>query len=158
MEALGLDIGGVITDRNHQGDDFWSPPATPGVFDAIQLLVSKKFGPRTYLISKCSKPSEVKILAWLDAHDTWSRTGLLREHVFFCRGRKHKAPIATRLGITHFVDDRLEVLSHFTGVPFQYLYRPSDREVANYAHHLPRVQPTQTDWLTLAQIILGHQA
>ena len=37
-------------------------------------------------------------------------------HVSFCRGRADKAEVCARNGITHFVDDRLDVLGHLRGV------------------------------------------
>jgi hypothetical protein len=38
------------------------------------------------------------------------------------REREEKADICERVGITHFVDDQLEVLVHLTSVPYRYLF------------------------------------
>lgn len=59
---LGVDIGGVIIDRINNGTDtsfftenYLQTTAVPGVFDALQQLMNRKFGENIYLVSKCGK-------------------------------------------------------------------------------------------------------
>jgi hypothetical protein len=48
--------------------------------------------------------------------------------VRFCRERPDKAVIAAELGLTHFVDDRVDVLEHMVGVvTHRYLFGPQPR-------------------------------
>ena len=43
-------------------------------------------------------------------------TGVPRDHVRFCRKRHEKADHAKEIGLTHFIDDRLDVLEHLRGL------------------------------------------
>jgi hypothetical protein len=138
-QKLGVDIGGVIIGRKDNGTDTslsstygLHTTAIPGAFDALRALVEQKFGNEVYLVSRCAAEIEKEILHWLEHHGFFDRTGVLRDHVRFCRERHEKAGICEQLGITHFVDDRLEVLSHLKTVPTRYLFRPNDTEVFPY--------------------------
>lgn len=149
---LGVDIGGVIIDRVNDntdtsffGDRFLETTAVPGVFDALQRLVMNKFLGDVYLVSKCGQRVQQKTLNWLDHHEFYSITGIDRGNVKFCRERHEKAGICRELGITHFVDDRLEVLSHLIGiVPTLYLFQPNPSEVARFSRYLPEVIEVDT--------------
>ena len=125
-EILGVDIGGVIIDRENDrsdtsffGDRYLETTAVPGAFEALEIL-SRRF--RTYLVSKCGPKTERRTLEWLRHHRFYERTGIGPEDVRFCRERKDKAPICVELGITHFVDDHLEVLQYLESVPCKYLF------------------------------------
>ena len=160
MDVLGIDIGGVIIDRVNDntdtsffGDNYLATTPTPGVFEALARLVNEKFGEHVYVVSKCGQRTQDKSLEWLAHHHFTERTGISLEHLRFCRERSGKAPIAADLGITHFVDDKLEVLSFLTMVPNLYLYRPQAKEVQRYLCHLHLVREMQ-EWGTIADSIL----
>ncbi|MEV7330303.1 hypothetical protein [Micromonospora sp. NPDC093244] len=72
--------------------------------------------------------------------------------VHFCRTRPDKAPIARRLGLTHVVDDKLEVLGYLDSVPHRYLFRPRPAEVAANAALLPRVHRVES-WPELTALL-----
>jgi hypothetical protein len=99
----------------------------PGAIDAIARLVSGRFGERTHLVSKCGPAVAAKSLAWLDAQGFFERTGIARDNAHFCLTRQGKAPICGQLGITHFIDDRIDVLAWLTTVPNRYLLDPAAR-------------------------------
>ncbi|MFN8658760.1 MAG: hypothetical protein U0105_20665 [Candidatus Obscuribacterales bacterium] len=80
-------------------------------------------------------------------------TGLTPEKVHFCRERADKAAICTELGATHFVDDRLEVLSYLHDVPNKYLFNPNPKEVSKFKAVLNSVQKVST-WEQLLPLIL----
>lgn len=160
MEALGVDIGGVIiqpadddADTSFFGDHYLRTPAVPGAFDGLAALVAGRFGPAVHLVSKCGEQTEARTREWLAHHDFHGRTGIPPAHVHFCRTRSEKAPIAAALGLTHFVDDKLEVLSYLSSVPHRFLFRPNPAEVAAYAEHLPGVHPV-TSWPELVAALL----
>jgi hypothetical protein len=146
-ETLGVDIGGVIIDRVNEGtdtsfftDNYLQTTAVPGVFDALRQLVKKRFGDRVFLVSKCGQRVQEKTLQWLDHHRFYDLTGIGRECVRFCRERHEKAGICEEFGITHFVDDRLEVLGNLTTVSTLYLFQPRPYEVRRFANFLNRVK------------------
>ncbi|MBT8492227.1 MAG: hypothetical protein KJO07_04135 [Deltaproteobacteria bacterium] len=133
QEHIGIDFGRVIMcavkdgveDTSFLGRSFadaMKTPATPGALDCIAKLV-ERYGGRVSVVSKCGESVENKTRAWLGRNDVYAATGLAKEQVHFCRKRHEKAPICRRLGITHFIDDRVDVLSHMVGiVPNLYLF------------------------------------
>lgn len=91
-----------------------SPP-TDGAFGALTRL-TRRFGGRVWVISKCGERIQRRTLAWLDHHDFYARTGIDRGNVRFCRRRGDKATHCAELAITHMVDDRLDVHCALRGV------------------------------------------
>lgn len=145
-EKLGVDIGGVIIDRANDGTDtsFFSENylKTTAVIDAfvvLKKLVEIRFGEEVYLVSKCGKNVAGKTLRWFDHHDFYTLTGIQKDHVHFCRERYQKAGICEELDITHFIDDKLEVLSYLTSVRSLYLFQPVPTEVQRFTRFLDRV-------------------
>jgi hypothetical protein len=131
---LGVDFGRVV----HGGllapgdddtaflsggfEDAMASPVTEGVYEVLPGLIAA-FGGRAWIISKCGERIQKRTLAWLDRHDFYARTGLPRENVRFCRKRADKAGHCAELGITHMIDDRLDVHRALRGiVPHRYLF------------------------------------
>lgn len=162
-EILGIDIGGVIIDRVRNdgtdtsffSDNYLNTSAVPGAFDAINNLVAQRFKrDNVHLVSKCGPRVQKKTLDWLEHHCFHELTWLPRENVHFCLERHQKAEICAKLGITHFIDDRLEVLSHLVKVRNLFLFRPDPAEVRRYAQHLPRVYRVES-WAEVEGVLLS---
>jgi hypothetical protein len=160
---LGIDIGKVIIDGPahprggdtafFQGDTatYLATPAMAGSFAAIARL-TESFGGRVWLVSKCGARIEGRSRRWLDHHDFFGRTGIDPDHLRFCRQRPDKAVHAAELGLTHFVDDRPDVLRHLAGiVPHRFLFGPQRRRPATGL-----VIPV-TDWADAEQAILARR-
>jgi hypothetical protein len=118
---LGIDFGGVITpgdghesDVSFFGPDFLKKEATEGMFEALEEL--NRHFEEVHIVSKCGSAVQDKTLKWLEHHKFYTRTGITRARVHFCRDRKDKADIATKLGLTAFIDDRLEILTYLIGI------------------------------------------
>lgn len=130
---IGIDFGRVIMCAIQNGvqdtsflgvsfDEAMKTPATPGAIECIEELVAHYKG-RIYIVSKCGESVENKTRGWLSRNGIYAKTGLAKDQVYFCKKRKDKAPICRKLGITHFIDDRVDVLSHMVGiVPHLYLF------------------------------------
>lgn len=138
MRILGVDIGGVIIDRQNDGTDtsffgknYLQTTAVAGVFSALKRLVEAGF--EVHLVSKCGPAVEGKTRRWLDHHCFFERTGVPADALHFCRTRPEKGPICERLGVTHFVDDRLDVLDCLNSVAELYLFRPNPADAARHA-------------------------
>ncbi|MEV1328808.1 hypothetical protein AB0J20_04430 [Micromonospora costi] len=145
MRRLGVDIGGVIiepsdddADTSFFGDHYLRTPAVVGAFDALATLCAEL--DEVHLVSKCGEDTERRTREWLAHHDFHTRTGVPADRVHFCRTRPAKAPIARRLGLTHFVDDRLEVLGYLGTVPHRYLFHGRPAEIAAHRAQLPGVR------------------
>ncbi|WP_433269083.1 hypothetical protein ACQPWR_11120 [Micromonospora vinacea] len=157
MRRLGVDIGGVViepadddADTSFFGRNYLRTPAVVGAFDALAAL-----GPafdEVHLVSKCGEATERRTREWLAHHDFPAHTGIPVERVHFCRTRPDKAPIARRLRLTHFVDDKLEVLGYLDSVPHRFLFRPRRAEVAAHAALLPLVHRVES-WSELTPLL-----
>lgn len=86
----------------------------------------------------------MKTRNWLRMQNIYQQTGIDPDQVWFCLERNEKAEICKVLGITHFIDDRLEVLGYLTSVPHKVLLRPNPREVERFPQFLPSVTRVQS--------------
>ena len=146
LHKLGVDIGGVIIAEikaagglAHIDDDHLNVPPIKGAFEGLVWLEGI-FGSRRFLISKAREEVEEPCRAWLKHQQFFETTRIPESHLHFCRERSGKRAICEKLGITHFIDDKLEVLSHLIGiVPNLYLFNPDESEMKPYSEHLPLV-------------------
>ncbi len=141
--VLGIDIGGVISDKLTDGrvTDASLASARPieGSLESIARLVAN-FGPEdVFLVSKCGWRMQRRTKLWLRAIHFHSLTRIPVDHAWFCLERREKSDICRELGVTHFVDDRLEIHGYLTGVRHRFLFRPNEREIARHAAALPSV-------------------
>lgn len=131
IEGIGIDIGGVIAehatlDGVHRTGGHLAVPEVNGAFDAIKRLQQERFGSNTNVISMCNERVEVYSREWLAHTNFFDRTGLSEEQLIYCRTFADKQDHASNLSINHFVDDRLEVLSHFNKGERLFLFQPRE--------------------------------
>lgn len=117
---FGTDLGGVLNKHNNDvpGDTSgWhlkAESAAPGAMQAITELVDLFGAANVFVISKLGASMRAQSEIWLhETMDVCGSTGLLRENIFFCeeiQGPHGKGPVAAKLGITHFVDDKDQAL------------------------------------------------
>jgi hypothetical protein len=130
VPILGVDVGGVIVDRIAEDEDtsFFGarPLETPhvsGVFEALaSLTAGALFDGRVHVVSKAGSAVEANTRAWLAHQRFFERCGIAPENVHFVKERINKADVCHSFGITHFVDDELDVLMHLSDVPHRYLF------------------------------------
>ena len=146
-KVLGVDIGNVIINNRLNDPEvvkvdeavYAAFPASEGVFESLKTL-NDYFGGEVYLISKCTEWAQIQILAWLKAHDFYTKTGIKLENVNFVRQRNEKDAVCVKLGVTYFVDDRLEVLGYMIeSTPNLILFQPDQEEVKEFKQFLPKV-------------------
>lgn len=145
---LGIDIGRVIIspfDSAGQDTQFLNgseavamqTPASPDAFEVIRELSDACAG-NVWIVSKCGPKIEARSRRWLSHHDFYARAGVDPRRLRFCRARKDKAQIALTLGLTHFIDDRVDVLGHLTGlVRHRYLFGPQREPIPAWAIAVP---------------------
>jgi hypothetical protein len=118
---LGLDFGNVI-----KGPD----GMMTGFMDALRRL-KVIFEDKIYIISRVDTlADEYKVSDYLDKHDIYKWINFF--NVNFCRRRDEKGPIAENLGISHFVDDRTEVLSYMKSVKHRYALNPTEQQLKDF--------------------------
>ncbi|MEU4198269.1 hypothetical protein AB0E69_40680 [Kribbella sp. NPDC026611] len=132
MNRLGIDIGRVIIDGSSRPGDtsffcgdtttMLRTPAVPGAFEAITRLVP--LFESAWLVSKCGPRIQQRSLEWLHHHRFFEQTGIPPGNVRFCLRRPEKAVHCAELGITHFIDDKPDVIAAIKSVvPYRYLFR-----------------------------------
>jgi len=137
--TLGVDFGRVINDASShpsgddtsflQGsdDEMLATPAMKGAIDSLTRLVLS-FDGRVWIVSKAGPRIQDNTERWLAHQDFFVKTGMPPSNLRFVRRRVEKVGQCQQLGITHFVDDRVEVIEALTGVvPHRYLFGPQDR-------------------------------
>ncbi len=160
-KVLGVDVGGVIIDRQNDradtsffGPNYLQTPATEGVFETLKR--AGQLGFTVHVVSKCGQNTQRKTLEWLAHHNFYERTGVDPGRVHFCRTRPQKAPICTAQGITHFVDDRLDVLEYLHDVENLFLYQPNAEDLSRWRDSRQRARLV-TSWAeVLLQIAGAH--
>lgn len=144
---LGIDVGRVLItpgDDNSPDTSFISgsleaaldTPPYEGMFDVVPALV-ERFSGRVWIVSKCGPRIQQRTLQWFERHRFFERTGIASDHVRFCLKRPEKAIHCRELGITHFIDDRVDVLEPMTGiVPHRYLFGPQRGRIPAGMRHV----------------------
>lgn len=143
---LGVDIGGVIIDRVRndgtdtafKGERYLETTAVPDVFSSLSKL-NGRFDGIVYVVSKCGLETELKTRNWLEYNGFYDLTKISPANVHYCRTRQEKAPICKWLEITHFIDDRLEVLNYLETVPNKYLFGPQKQKDLEQAKNLQSI-------------------
>jgi len=147
-EALGIDLGDTIfTTQNGIKFPF------RGAYGIIKKLVEQRFKERSYIVSRVNPEQKVRALTILKEESFHELTGLPAKNVEFCELRHEKAPICERLGITHFIDDRPEVMSHMQTVPHRFLFRPIAEDVELFKDKLEGVIIVQS-WAEIERLLL----
>lgn len=153
---LGIDIGRVIIDGDgKRGDtsffagadaDAMRTPEVPGALDTIARL-SDLFERRVWIVSKCGPKVQSRSRQWLRHHDFWRRTGVPETNLRFCLERRDKAVHCRQNRLSHFIDDRSDVLGFLEGlVPHRYLFGPQRQGTVIPAAYTPVL-----DWRAVAR-------
>jgi len=123
---LGIDVGRVLISPGDESspdtsfiggslEDALRTPPYEDMFEVLPALV-ETFAARVWIVSKCGVRVRERTEAWFQHHAFFERTGIDRANVRFCRERAQKTPICAELGITHFIDDRADVLEPMRGI------------------------------------------
>lgn len=159
IEKLGVDIGGVIienhdvsADTSFMSKNFLSTPATADAFIELKRLNEGRFKDRVFLVSKCGPSVQSKTRKWLKHNNFYEITGISEDMVHFCLERIEKAEISHSLGLTAFVDDRLEILGYLKHLSDLFLFKPQEAEVEENREHLPLVTVVNS-WAELGTLL-----
>lgn len=161
QSRIGIDIGRVImapvsggkADTSFLSGSFeraMQTPPSPGAFEGVRTLVDL-FEGQAWLVSKCGDNVKRKTKQWLSHWDFYEETGLHPGNVRFCLKRPQKAHHCKQLKLTHFIDDRLDVLEHLRGiVPGLYLFGEQPRLDA-----IPEWLTHVIDWEQATQTVVS---
>lgn len=161
---LGIDIGRVLitpessdrkSDTSFIGgslDDALRTPPYEGMFENVPRLV-EFFKGNVWLVSKARQRMQEKTRLWLLHHHFYEKTGISPNNLRFCIERHQKADHCIQLGITHFIDDRLDVLGYLRQcVRHRYLFgpqRPGTSVPSGVTHVI--------GWEATVRVMMGNQ-
>ena len=160
--VLGVDVGGVILDflRSGKEDPAYIhrhldiPPVEDSIESVTALNASDKFNGNVFLVSRYRGDGPREVLEWLHHQRFFERTNIPEDHFYPCAERHEKLPIARKLGVTHFVDDRAEVLKEMIGtVPHLYLFQNLDEKKDEFADARRHMRFFKT-WNELLPVLL----
>ncbi|PIP87348.1 hypothetical protein COW81_00715 [Candidatus Campbellbacteria bacterium CG22_combo_CG10-13_8_21_14_all_36_13] len=160
-ESLGVDLGNVIIDHVGFGTtpefflygDYNTIPPVQGVFDALRCLNQERFHGSMFVVYNASDVADQKIISWLRVHNFFERTGVSSERITRTQNGRNKSSVCELYQATHFIDDRLEVLSHMIETaPNLFLYQPDQAEIDEYREFLSRVVRVES-WAELVEKI-----
>lgn len=154
VDTLGIDYGGVICERHTDANGVYQPIG--GAFEALVELREKRFSGNIVIISHASRPLQHNIFRWLVRNDFFRKTGIPSTQLHFCTARAMKAELCRRYHVTHFVDDRTEIMEYLLEVSLQelYLFQPRADEIAGREHILAKVRQVDS-WMALKAHLLG---
>lgn len=147
------------SDTSLFGPNYLKAKAVDCAFAALKTLNRDSFKDRVWIVSKCGENIEKRTREWLEHNSFHDMTGIPKERLRFCRERSAKAPIAKELGLTHFVDDKLEVLNYMKeAVAHRILFRPAGSEIERNKGYASNGVTIWTDWMALANALEETEA
>ncbi len=148
---LGLDLGNTLVKLGKVG----SPSIVfDDAIETIKLLMVYYFGKRVFIISKVTPEQRLRAEHFLKTSTFLTEIGLTCPHVLFCMERGDKAVLARHLGITHFIDDRPEVLAAMNDLPIcRIAYDPIPEDLERFKTQLPDVKVVK-NWLEIRRLFL----
>lgn len=147
--TLGIDLGRTIVHRVN-GIQVLLPDADR----VIRRLVLEKFDDKVHIISRVTPEQQKRAEAWLRSTQFLQSVGIATDHLHFCAERRGKAPICHRLGITHFIDDRPEVMCHMPFVPHRFLFQANQEDVEKWQAELSNIVQVES-WLDIERHMFG---
>lgn len=144
-EVLGIDLGNTI---------IYKREPLPDAFRVIRELINKRFGERVYIVSRVNPEQEIRARAFVTSLEFTTHINIPIERVHFCRERHEKGPICKKMGITHFVDDRPEVMAHMPDTVIKkILFNPDPHEWCNYKQKLEGTFIVKS-WVDVEKLLL----
>lgn len=143
---LGVDLGNtIVNNRDPEKNPF------DDAFRVIKRFVDA--GWEMFIVSRVNPDQEIRSRKWLEDRSFFQLTGISKLNLYYCRERFEKALIAEDLNLTHFIDDRAEVLSKMPDFMEKLLYFPPPLEVYNYFNFLSNTRIVE-NWLEIEKLWL----
>ncbi len=125
MRILGVDWWDVICRS-------WLVIPLPDSLTELKKIVFSGRFDKVFVISRVSFIGKYVVWFVFWCFGFYNRTGIPKENVYFCRHNWEKNVICKKLGITDFLDDRLEVLNSLDSVEHLYAFNPIEKELKKY--------------------------
>lgn len=133
---IGLDLNGVLANNKTSYIKTRNYSIFSVMEDAVNVVktIIKRYGKENvYIISRVQSHQLSFITGiWMETHNFLQKTNMSLDNVKICTRLKNKSRIAEELNITHFIDDRPEVLNYFSKNIILIAYRPKKSELKKY--------------------------
>lgn len=141
---IGIDINGVLANnkRAHiKTHDYSVFSVMEDAIDIVREIVNLHGAENVYIISRV-KSHQLSFITgiWMETHNFLRETNVLLDNVYICSLLRDKAKIAKKLRLTHFIDNRPEVLNHFPKNIVIIAFQPEDKEMKKYPNVLSRAK------------------
>jgi hypothetical protein len=147
-DILGVDCANVIF-RPFSGRQI------SGSITCLQKIKQSNRFSKIFIISRAGIWNRFFFPFRLSTLNFWQNTGITKDSLYFCWRNKDKASLCKILKVTHFVDDRLDVLQHLQGVKHLYALNPSERELSRYPETAKNIIVTKS-WDELTPLLLNR--
>ena len=128
----------------------------PGARETIAELVADFGYKNVFIVSKAGALKQIETRIWLTENNFYRDSEVNPDHVIFCLHRADKVKICKTLRLTHFIDDRLEVLSHMVDVvPHLYLFNPQPEEISKFSEFAKYTHIVK-NWVEVKEQLLDH--
>jgi len=151
MRTIGIDFGKTLT---YVPLRMTKRILFPNALEVIIRLLNEKHT-HVYIISKANPEQRKMVETWLQNNDFYNRSGLPEEHVYFCEKRPEKANICRRLGVTHHIDDRPEVMAHLDKDIKKFMINPVPKDVVKFYNRIHNAKIV-TNWLEIEMELFGN--
>lgn len=144
ITKIGIDISGVLADNKHAHIKTRDYAVFSVMEDAINIVrkIASQHGAENIHIISCVKSHQLSFITgiWMETHNFLKETSVLLDNIHICSSLKDKAKIAKKLKLTHFIDNRPEVLNHFPKNIVIIAFQPKDSEMKKYPNVLSRAK------------------
>lgn len=127
---LGIDIGGVIAENRRDGTqdtsmrkNYLETPVMPNAIKRIFQL--QAYFKDRFIVSRAGPNTQRRSKEWLSHIEFYNYTMFNPNNVYYCFERIDKKRFVKSFGITHFIDDRAEVLAPMD-IKHKLLFRPDE--------------------------------
>lgn len=133
---IGIDINGVLSNNKVPHYTVGNCSVFSVMKDAIRVVkkIVETYGAENiYIISRVRTHHLSMVTGiWLEHHDILKKTNILLDNIYICYQLKDKAKLAAKLKLTHFIDDRLEVLDYFPEKINLIAFQPTKNAIKKY--------------------------
>ena len=119
---IGLDLGNTIVDRSNNNVPF------EYAFETIKWFKDEVFDD-VFIVSRVNSEQRERSLKWLSDHCFYDLTGVPESNVYYCFDRRDKAVFVKGLGISVFIDDRIDVLTAMSDDVIKILYSNDENSI-----------------------------
>lgn len=143
-KLLGIDLGFTVVNSRKK-------EVYPDAFRVIHRFNRTWDG--VFIVSRVNEEQKIRSLAWLKESRFFEQTGVPQDNLYYCAERKDKAPICAELGVTHFIDDRPEVMAALAPHIQKLLFNPIQFDVEKFRGQLVNTKIV-TSWKEIEELWL----